>query len=129
MVHGSALVVLPLTGLPVPVILAVALAVALSLRLAWRMHVSLRHPEAIRYLCWGEDNNWRLTRKDGTTLSTSLKPRVFIHPRLVVLRFRRSSWRAVSVLLTADRLAPESFRRLRVRLLIDLHRLAGSASP
>lgn len=129
MVHGSALLVLPFTGLPLPVIFIITLATARSLLLAWRMHVSLTHPAAIRHLCWGHGSDWQLTRNDGITLHTSLQPRVFIHPRLVILRFRRSRWHAVSVLLTADRLDPELFRRLRVRLLIDIHQLAGFTSP
>jgi hypothetical protein len=53
---------------------------------------------------------------------------VFIHPRLVILRFRRSPWQTDSVLLTSDRLDPEKFRKLRVRLLTEIRQLAGPAS-
>jgi hypothetical protein len=127
-VHGSAMLVLPLTGLPLLVTIAIALAVAGSLLRTWRTHVSLTGPVAIHRLRWGEGNDWQLTRQGGTTLHTSLQPRVFIHPRLVILRFRQSPWRTDSVLLTSDRLGPDIFRKLRVRLLTEIRQLAGPAS-
>jgi hypothetical protein len=128
MVHGSVLLVLLFTGLPLPVTVAIALAAARGFLLSWRTHVSLTHPAAIHHLRWGDGNDWQLTRQDGTTVDTSLQPRVFIHPRLVILRFRQS-WRySFSVVLTADRLDPELFRRLRVRLLIEIHQLACPTS-
>jgi len=124
MVHGSALLVLPLTGLSLPVTLAIALAVTGSFLRAWCTHVSLTRPAAIRQLRWGAGNDWQLTRQDGTTWHTCLQPRVLIHPQLVILRFRHSRWRTDSVVLTRDRLDPELFRRLRVRLLIEIKQLA-----
>jgi hypothetical protein len=127
-VHGGALLVLPFTGLPQPVMAAIALGVAGSFLRAWRTQVSLTGPAAIRRLRWGEGNDWELTRQDGTTLHTSLQPRVFIHPRLVILRFRKSPWRTDSVVLTSDRLDPDLFRKLRVRLLIGIRQLAGPAA-
>jgi hypothetical protein len=129
MIHGSALLVLPFTGLPLPVTVAIALAVAGSFLRAWRTHVSPTRPAAIHRLRWGDGNDWELTRQDGTTLHTSLRPRVFIHPRLVILRFRQSPWRTDSVLQTSDRLDPELFRKLRVRLLIEIRQLASPATP
>jgi len=125
MVHGSALPVLLFTGLPLPVTLAIALGVAGSFLRAWRAHVSLTAPAAIRRLRWGDGNDWELTRQDGTTLHTALQPRVFIHPQLVILRFRQTGWQSRSVVLTADGEDPEIFRRLRVRLLIEIRQLAG----
>ena len=124
MVHGGALLILPFIGLSLPMATAMAAAVAWSCRHAWRMHVSLTHPSAIHHLCWGDGNDWQLVRQDGTTLHTSLQPRVFIHPGLVILRFRQPWWHLFSIVLTTDRLAPEIFRRLRVRLLIEIRQLA-----
>jgi hypothetical protein len=124
MVHGSAVLVLPLTGLSLMVTLAIALAVTGSFLRAWRTHVSLTRPAAIRQLRWGAGNDWQLTRQDGTAWRTCLQPRVLIHPQLVILRFRHSRWRTDSVVLTRDRLDPELFRRLRVRLLIEIKQLA-----
>ena len=124
MVHGSVLLVLLFTGLPLPVTVAIALAAARGFLLSWRTHVSLTHPAAIHQLRWGDGNDWQLTRQDGTTVHTSLQPRVFIHPRLVILRFRQSWWHSFSVVLTTDRLDPEIFRKLRVRLLIEIRQLA-----
>jgi len=127
-VHGSALLVLPFTGLPLPVTAVIALAVAWSFLQAWRTRVALTGPAAIRRLRWGKGNTWELTRQDGTTLHTSLLPRVLIHPRLVILRFRQPGWQSCSVVLTVDGEDPEIFRRLRVRLLIEIRQLAGPAA-
>ena len=124
MAHGSALLVLPFTGLPLPVSTAIALAVVWSFLQAWRTHVSLTRPAAIRHLRWGDGNDWQLTRQDGTTVTTSLQPRVFIHPRLVILRYRQPWWHPFSIVLTTDRLDPQIFRKLRVRLLIEIKQLA-----
>ena len=129
MAHGSALLVLPFTGLPLPVMAAIALAVTWSFIKAWRTQVILTHPAAVRSLRWGEGNDWQLTRQDGTTLHTSLQPRVFIHPRLVILRFRNTWRQSYSVVLVTDRLDPELFRKLRVRLLIEIKQLAVLPSP
>jgi hypothetical protein len=128
MVHGNTLLVLPFTGLPLPVTAAIALAVTWSFIKAWRTQVLLTHPAAVRSLRWGDANDWQLTRQDGTMLHTSLQPRVFIHPRLVILRFRNTWRQSYSVVLVTDRLDPEIFRKLRVRLLIEIKQLSCPAA-
>jgi len=128
-IHGGALLVLPFTDLVLPASASVALALAWSFSRCWRTHVSLSHPAAIRQLRWGDGNHWQLTRRDGAMRHTALQTRVFIHPRLVILCFQDAWWRSSCVVLTADRLSPETFRRLRVRLLIEIKQLAaGSCS-
>jgi hypothetical protein len=118
--HGSALLVLPLAGLPALPAALVAMLVAWSAHRAWRLHVSLEHPAAIRRLQRDAGGAWRLTRTDAGIIHAPPPVRVFLHPRLVILRFRHRRWRRCSVLLTPDRLEPATFRRLRVGLLVSL---------
>lgn len=127
MTHGTALLLLPLTGLYPPLLLAIALVVAASFRHAWRTHVSMASPAAVRRLRWGEGNDWQLVRRDGATRHTCLRPRVLIHPQLVILRFRKSPWQTDCVVLTRDRLDPALFRKLRVRLLTEVNQLSSPA--
>jgi hypothetical protein len=49
---------------------------------------------------------------------------VFLQPWLVILHFRRDDGRAARLVLLPDMLDRETFRRLRVRLLIDMKHLA-----
>ncbi len=128
-IHTAALLVLPFAGLPLPLVFPIAMAVIRSGRQAWRRHVSMTHPAAIRRLCWGDDGRWRLGYRDGTQRQATLAPRVYIHPRLVILCFRLSRWRTSSVLLTTDRLDPGTLRRLRVRLQLCSERPGGCAAP
>jgi hypothetical protein len=70
----------------------------------------------------------RLTLRSGRETGATLRPFVFMQPWLVILHFRRDDGRTVRLVLLPDMLDADSFRRLRVRLLIDLKRLAASVA-
>lgn len=127
-VHVMALGILPFTQLPPLVIAAIAPLVVFSYLHSHRLHVSHRAPQAIAALHWDSGNHWQLTLGSGTTVSAALVPRVFIQPWLVILHFKPEHARTACLVLLSDMLAPDDFRKLRVRLLIDMQRLATPGS-
>jgi len=126
--HGAALVVLPFSGLaPLPVV-ALMLSVVLSWLHSRRRDVLRRDPEGIASLVWEAGNRWRLTLSSGQETSAALRPLVFIQPWLVILHFRRDDGRSARLVLLPDMLDGETFRRLRVRLLIDMKHIAAQGA-
>ncbi|MGD8617757.1 MAG: hypothetical protein PVH54_01065 [Gammaproteobacteria bacterium] len=115
--HGAALLMLPL--LPIPLLLRLALGgmVLFSLAWYWRRLISRRHPQAVRGLRWEAGRDCVLQVASGEQLQTLLAPRAFVMPWLVILYF---TGRPRQLLLLPDMLTPESFRRLRVRLRLEL---------
>jgi Membrane-bound toxin component of toxin-antitoxin system len=122
--HGAALAVLPFCGLPPLPVAAIALGVVLSWLRTRRREVLRRDPDAIHALVWEEGNRVRLTLRSGQETGATLRPFVYMQPRLVILHFRRDDGHAARLVLLPDMLDADSFRRLRVRLLIDMKRLA-----
>jgi hypothetical protein len=123
--HGAALVVLPFCGLPPLPVTAIALGVVLSWLRTRRHEVRRRDPDSLASLVWEEGNRWRLTLRSGRDTGATLRPFVFMQPWLVILHFRRDDGRAARLVLLPDMLDEDSFRRLRVRLLIDMKHLAA----
>lgn len=122
--HGAALAVLSFSGLPTLLTAALALSVVLSWLCSRRRDVLRRDPDAIGALVWEEGNRWQLTLRSGEEINAVLRPFVFMQPWLVILHFRSDDGRAAHLVLLPDMLDRETFRRLRVRLLIDMKRLA-----
>lgn len=81
----------------------------------WRRHLALSAPAAVRRLIWNADGRWELIRADGIPSEAQLLPAAYVHPWLVVLRFREDK-RHSSVVLPTDGLPADEHRRLRVRL-------------
>ncbi|MEA2092954.1 MAG: protein YgfX [Pseudomonadota bacterium] len=126
-VHGTTLLMLPFMALPARVALVLALALLLAYIHARRSHVLRTRPDSIRELVWDSGNHWRLGLQSGTITRASLLPYVFIHPWLVILHFKRQDGRRSRLVLFADMLDPDDFRRLRVRLLIEMKQIATPA--
>jgi hypothetical protein len=122
--HGAALAVLPFCGLPPLPVAALALGVVLSWLRIRRRELRRRDLDSIQSLVWEEGNRWRLTLHGGVETGAVLRPFVFLKPWLVILHFRRDDGRAARLVLLPDMLDADSFRRLRVRLLIDMKHLA-----
>jgi hypothetical protein len=122
--HGVALAVLPFCGLPPLPVAALALGVALSWLRSRRREVQRRDPDSIASLVWEEGNRWRLTLRSGRETGATLRPFVFMQPWLLILHFRRDDGHCARLVLLPDMLDADSFRRLRVRLLIDMKHLA-----
>jgi hypothetical protein len=123
--HGAALAVLPFCGLPPLPVATLALGVVLSWLRTRRREVQHRDADSIQSLVWEEGNRWRLTLRSGQETGASLRPYVFLQPWLVILHFRRDDGHAARLVLLPDMLDADSFRRLRVRLLIDMKHLAA----
>ena len=123
LVHLAAFVVLLLTPLPAGLGPAGMLVLLFSL---WRSHsqyVSLTHPCSVRTVCWGEGCSCQLRFSSGQAVAARLMPRVFILPWLVILHFRSDRGQNHRLVLLPDMLEPEVFRRLRVRLMIELNQV------
>ncbi len=94
------------------------LGMALAASLAWNLsrHALLSHPRAVWAITWRGEGDFELSRRDGTRTAARLAPDTYVHPRLVILCFRRGRWGRSPVVLCRDAVDQESFRRLRVRL-------------
>ncbi len=125
------------------IIAALGLAVVASCACALAGPVFRRLPSSILALEWQADGGWRARRRDGGEEALRLLPDSYVHPRLVVLNFRRAGegwrprWRAFvsapsprslalladrgrrSVVLLSDSADDDTLRRLRVRLRFE----------
>ncbi len=117
--YGGALLLLWVTSLWWVLKLVLSLVLLGDGRRQWRRHVWFQHPAALKELIWKEDGRW-VAPGEGTAedLELTLK-QSFVHPWLVVLNFAAGHWRTHSVVILPDALAPETFRRLRVRLRME----------
>jgi toxin CptA len=123
--HSAALAVLPFSGLPSLPVAALALSVVLSWLRSRRRGVLRDDPDAIASLVWEAGNRWQLIMRSGKQTGAALRPFVFMQPWLVILDFRRDDGGRARLVLLPDMLDRETFRRLRVRLLIDMKHFAG----
>lgn len=99
-------------------------------------HVLLRHarlgaswsgvptwlrPRTVAALEWDAAGDWSVRYAGETQWHACVLRDRWLHPRLVILRLRsETDARAVHVLLAADVVAPEPFRRLRARLQLQI---------
>lgn len=102
-------------------IAVLVLAVVVSCACTLAGPVYRRLPSSILALEWQRDGRWRAQRRDGDEESLQLLPDSYVHPRLVVLNFRRAgrSRRRRSVVLLPDSADRDTLRRLRVRLRLE----------
>lgn len=117
LLHALALPAVALPPFPLPVKLALLAAILLSLAWHWRRRLSQRQPRAVRGLRWEEGDLCILRLATGERLSARLAGHAFIMPWLVILYFRG---RPRQLVLLPDMLPAEAFRRLRVRLRMEL---------
>ncbi len=111
---GAAGVLLALDAWPWPLRLLLA---AVLLATGWR---SLASQPTLRRLTWQAGNEWRLEGRSGEVVHAHAVAPTVVHPLLVVLRLQPAGRRlARAVVLPADSLEAEVFRRLRVRLRVE----------
>ena len=111
LVHAGA-ALWPFLVLPPLTAVALLCMVFASLHHAWSRHLgSHRITQAV----WGADGEWALETADGANRSMRLAPLGYVSAYAVVLRLHNDRSTHTLVLL-ADSLDAESFRRLRVRL-------------
>lgn len=126
LLHGITLLVvcaLPLGSLSRG---ALSLVILLSLVHGLAGPVLHRLPWSLREVEWQSDGRWSLTWASGRVSEGRLSSSSYVSPSLVILVFRCGRPLACSLLLTSDCLAPDSLRRLRLRLRLYA---AGSAHP
>lgn len=76
-------------------------------------------------LTWNSEGRWWLESFAGFRFEGDLQGRGFVHPWLVILRFRFSDIPGYcSVVLFPDSLDRETMRRLRVRLNVEGNKLS-----
>jgi hypothetical protein len=83
----------------------------------YRLHVKPLLRCAVQALSWDAVRGWRLCCRGGEWCPAQLLTPAFVSYRLVAVRFRVGRFRTRSVVVVADRLDKNDFRRLRVRLL------------
>lgn len=104
------------------------LAAAVATAYAVAHHAWLALPWSCRLLELDAKGKLQLQRKDGTRLEAQVLPDSFVDARLTVLNLKAGRCR-VSLLLTADRVPAEPFRRLRVWLRWGRHEWRKTQVP
>jgi hypothetical protein len=97
----------------------VLVAVALLANACWtlRCHALLRAPRAVVALDFRGECECSITRRAGSRLACRVQGSSYVSTRLVVLHLEESGRRRpYYVVLAPDSIAPDCFRRLRVRL-------------
>ncbi|HEX7045074.1 MAG TPA: protein YgfX [Burkholderiales bacterium] len=118
-VHGGALIICALLPLVLWLRLLLAALVAAALWRALRRHAWRRGPRAITAFRVGGDDTCAIRRGGGDWEPVRLVEH-WVHPWLTVLVVRAvRGGGAVGVLVPADAVSPEPFRRLRVRLRLQ----------
>jgi len=121
--HGGTLAVLVMLPLHYGLVAVLTFLVVVHAVYTIRRHALLRDAQSVTRVGWDAQDQWTLTRRDGTTCSARLLPGSYLHPLLTVLNFKVTRWRRVSVVILPTRVDAEGFRQLRVRLML------ASSSP
>jgi len=119
--HAAAFLSLPFAGLPVAAVPALGAAVTASLLWYWPRHASRTAPDCVRALSWEGDGSCHLEYVDGAACRATLYRQAFVQPWLVILQLEVAGRRR-SLVILPDMLDPATFRRLRVRLRMELDR-------
>lgn len=122
LLHGAPLLMLPALQLSGWLGLAVVAALLCSLVRSWRLQVRRQHPGAVCSMVWGDGKDCLLGRSSGRQESVSLCPRAFILPWLVIVHFHGRQRHSGYLVLLPDMLDREVFRKLRVRMKLEINR-------
>ena len=116
--HGGVLVVSAMLPLPKGIIAILTVLIVAHAVYTIRRHALLSDAKSVVRLLWDVENDWTLTRRNGTAFSAKLLPGSYLHPRLTVLNFKVSPWHRTSVVILPQRVDAEAFRKLRVRMML-----------
>ncbi|HAJ92249.1 MAG TPA: hypothetical protein DCO71_06495 [Gammaproteobacteria bacterium] len=122
LVHGMPLLMWPVLQSGSWLVLAVFSALLFSLVRSWRLQVSRHHPDAVCSMVWRAEKDCLLGLHSGEQAKVSMRPRAFILPWLVILHFNSRQRRMRHLVLLPDMLDREVFRKLRVRLKVEINR-------
>lgn len=120
-VHGASLLMWPVLQPAGWLMLAVTAALLFSLVRSWRRQVSRQHPDAVCSVLWGVGKNCLLGLHSGKQEVVSMRTRVFMLPWLVILGFNSRRRDMRYLVLLPDMLDQERFRKLRVRLKVEIN--------
>ncbi|HUT41831.1 MAG TPA: protein YgfX [Gammaproteobacteria bacterium] len=120
LVHAAAALQLPFTTLPMPAMLLIATGILASLAWHWPRQASRAAPGCIHSLTWDGDGTCHLQLQDGAMRRATLCRTAFVQPWLVILHLRTGSRLRRQLVILPDMLDPVTFRRLRVRLRMEL---------
>ena len=121
LVHAAAVMILPFIPIPLWTALLLICLMLFSLRRATRQHVTRGHPGSLRTVQWRAARSCRLYLSSGSAIEASLMPQAFVLPWLVIMHFSSGRGRVHHLVLLPDMLDPQVFRRLRVRLMIEMN--------
>lgn len=116
--HGGAAAVLVILPLPYELIAVLTFLVVAHAVYAIQRHALLWDPKSVVRVLWDAQDEWTLTRSDGTRFYAQLLPGSYLHPLLTVLNFKVTRWHRTSVVILPRRVDAEGFRQLRVRLML-----------
>ena len=101
------------------------LVVLFSLSRTIRLYITRAHPDSVCAVEWFEARACKLQLASGKGIKAHLMPQVFMLSWLVIMRFRSDGGRVHHLVLLPDMLDRRVFRRLRVRLMIELNEAVG----
>jgi len=122
LVHAMPILLLPALPTSGWLSLAVTAALFVSLVRTWRLQVSRHHPDAVCSMVWGEEKDCLLGLHSGEQEEVNMRAQAFILPWLVILHFNSRRRHMRHLVLLPDMLDDEMFRKLRVRLKVEINR-------
>ena len=122
LVHALPILLLPALPTSGWLSLAVTAALFVSLVRTWRLQVSRHHPDAVCSMVWGEGKDCLLSLHSGGQEEVSMGAQAFILPWLVILHFNSRRRHMRYLVLLPDMLDRQVFRKLRVRLKVEINR-------
>ena len=122
LVHAMPILLLPVLPTGNWLSLAVTAALLFSLVRSWRLQVSRHHPDAVCSMVWGEEKDCLLGLHSGGQEKVSMGAQAFILPWLVILHFNSRRRNMRYLVLLPDMLDRQVFRKLRVRLKVEINR-------
>lgn len=114
--HCLAFVSVSLTAFALWIKLTITLILGIQLFVYYQSYKNERYAQPAKNLILSKDNTWRLLDYDGREKSLSLRPAVFVHRLLIILRFIDEGGRRYCFIFCSDNLDSNNLRRLRVRL-------------
>lgn len=121
--HGAALLVLMFSELTANQMFCLVAMVLVSFVYSALRYVLKRFSTSIKSMIWLEDERWILRKRGGETVKANLLGNAFIRSWLVIVYLKDENRQHHSVFLLPDMLDMNTFRRLRVRLLIEINQV------
>ena len=120
--YSLPLLLLPFLQLPGGLNLAIFMLLLGGFMKTWRSQVLLLHQQAVQRVHWGEEKHCLLGLRSGSEQQKELCNQVFLMPWLVILYFNETGFGKSSLVLLPDMVDRETFRKLRVRLQLEINK-------